>query len=47
MASEDRERWDRRYKDASNGQGEVPDWLDALTAEIPVAGKALRHGRGA
>ncbi len=47
MALEDRERWDRRFRDGSHVSQEAPTWLDALTNEIPRKGRALDVASGA
>lgn len=47
MALEDRERWDRRFREGSHASQEAPAWLDALTNEIPRKGRALDVASGA
>ena len=46
MASEDRERWDRRYVEGSHIKEAAPDWVGALGDEIPRQGRALDVASG-
>jgi 2-polyprenyl-3-methyl-5-hydroxy-6-metoxy-1,4-benzoquinol methylase len=48
MAESDREHWDARYREASQGTGPEPDWLAAFAAGWPGRGRALdvAAGRG-
>jgi tellurite methyltransferase len=46
MSAEDRERWDRIWREAGHGDGERPDWLDALGDVLPSRGRALDVASG-
>ena len=47
MSSDDRERWDRRFREGSHTQLLAPEWLAALDDEIPREGCALDVAAGA
>lgn len=47
MAADDRERWDRIWREAGHGDGGRLDWLDALADELPTRGRALDVASGA
>ena len=46
MADTDRERWDRRYAEGPNDEGDPPDWLAEFAAELPKDGRALDVAAG-
>jgi SAM-dependent methyltransferase len=46
MATNDRERWDRRYASGEETEPEPPDWLASLGEEIPTQGRALDVAAG-
>ncbi len=47
MASEDRERWDRRFREGSHTSQGAPVWLEKLGDELPRKGRALDVASGA
>lgn len=47
MSEADRERWDRAWREGAHADDSQPDWLDALDAELPRAGRALDVAAGA
>lgn len=47
MAEQDRERWDRTWREASDTEAGPPTWLVDLDAELPRAGRALDVASGA
>jgi SAM-dependent methyltransferase len=47
MAESDRERWDARWREAGHADASPLDWLAALDAELPRAGRALDIASGA
>jgi SAM-dependent methyltransferase len=46
MASEDRERWDAKYRAGAHAYGDAPAWLDAHEAWMPRQGRALDVAAG-
>jgi len=46
MGADDRERWDRIWREAGHGDGERPDWLDAFGDALPSRGRALDVASG-
>jgi tellurite methyltransferase len=47
VADEERERWDRIWREGGHGEAGPPDWLAELDAELPRAGRALDVASGA
>jgi tellurite methyltransferase len=45
VAAGDRERWDRKHADVTH-DGEAPEWLTTLDAELPREGRALDVAAG-
>jgi len=46
MAEGDRERWDATHRAGGHGGAPAPEWLAALDAELPRAGRALDVASG-
>ncbi len=46
MSQADRERWDQRWGEGGHSDGDPPDWLADLEAELPRAGRALDVAAG-
>jgi tellurite methyltransferase len=47
VADGDRERWDAAHRAGGHADAPAPDWLAALDAELPRAGRALDVASGA